>query len=112
MGEDAFELARRLVAVFAAAERHRADSARAARQTPDARARRSTAARLGWETRWAREAREAEADADYDWRPEVPPGPHCLAMDHDSIGREVHCLLPPHDSGECDDFNGHTWDND
>jgi hypothetical protein len=109
---DAFELARRLVAVFAAAERRRTEDRQAARRTPEARAKRSEAARLGWETRWAREAREAKADAEADWRPAVPPGPHCLALDHDSTGREVHCLLPPHDGGECDDLNGHTWTDD
>jgi hypothetical protein len=92
----------RLADSFAAADRVLEERRATRRRTPEARAVRAEAARRGWETR---RAQQAEPD---DPSP-VVTGPTCGEMDHDGIGRETFCDLPPDHDGDCDDLLGHTW---
>lgn len=98
-----------LAAAYAATRE--ADERRKAelRNTPQARARRSKAARTGWETRRVREQAE-QAEQEYrDWRPPVPDGPWCDEMTHDAVGREIFCTRPPEHDDDCEDPSGTRW---
>lgn len=99
-------------ALDALREEHRA-AVRARRNSPEARAVRSQAAREGWAVRRVRET--AERAAEYDDGP-VRTGPRCDYMNHDSTGRETFCVLDPdhiQDPDEPhDDGNGVTWEHE
>jgi hypothetical protein len=82
----------------------------ARRNDPVTRANRSAGARQGWETRRAREAREARDRLldSIDNEP-VRTGPVCDEMNHNSVGHEIFCQLDPGHDEDHDDDNGTTW---
>lgn len=81
------------------------------RNSPEARARRSEAAKRGWQNRRERETAEDAADLDR-YRP-APTGPTCDAMDiQPATGVEVSCERAPRHEGDCDDGTGHVWDHE
>ena len=95
-----FAAAEQYVVAVAAARDRQDEARRAARRTPEARARRSDAARAGWKAHRSREA---------GWAPDLPPGPYCDDLTHNGVGSETTCHLPPHSSGDHDDLFGHEW---
>ncbi|MEV7770513.1 hypothetical protein [Kitasatospora sp. NPDC086791] len=107
---------RRLDAALTAAEEARRQAAKARRNTPEARAVRSEAARRGWIDRRNRENGELAAQATLDAleaerEAHIGTGPHCDSMDHNGIGQETFCILDPRHDGDCEDPDGHTWPN-
>jgi hypothetical protein len=81
----------------------------------EAIAKRSAAARRGWETRRQRAAEKAaEAERELDTWTEWQnrPGPRCKQMTHDSRGTETFCHLDPGHKDEHDNGLGTTWPRD
>ena len=98
------------------AEEARRQAAKERRNTPEARARRSEAARYGWIDRRNREDAERAAQAtrdalDAEREARIGAGPWCNTMDVDGTGREVFCIREPDHDGDCEDPDGHTWPN-
>jgi hypothetical protein len=100
----------------AAADRH-AQAMRASRvawrNRPEAKARRSAAARKGAETRRRRQAEELarqQAEAERDARVPAVTCPHIDFVPHGS--GETQCIGDPGHKDDHEDLDGHTWPND
>lgn len=107
MADDIWGFLGALAAAHDALARAEQEERRRRYNSPEARAARSARSKKAAATRKAR--KDAQRAVEDEREARMPSGPTCDAMDVILDARETVCILPPHDGGDHEDIDGHTW---